>query len=212
MRPLHRRQLFPSICPGREAAATAQAYILPHRHIAPSDGSALRRFEPICLLKSSLCLSLGEAANAFGLGEQMEIVTRNCGIGPQRVQWRALIRQERRIRRQNSVLRAERDEFVGEFLVLSVQVDLVDDEPHTTHGPQLLDEVVRRIRAGRSELRREFERRALARDLAAHADRRAARLAIAADPHKLSAFEQVGQIARIRAIDVGARELDRERR
>ena len=120
-----------------------------------------------------------------------------------------LVGQERRVGRENAVLRAEGHQLVDQLLVLAVQVDLVDQVADPADGPEPLDEVVARCpgtapasSAGNSK------RPALAADLAGDPDRRLARLAIAADPDDLAAFEQVGDVAGIGPVDVDAGQLE----
>ena len=117
------------------------------------------------------------------------------------------VRQERRIGRKDSVFRAQSDQLVDQLFVLAVQVDLVDQIAKPADYPEPLDEVTARSLIGSGELGGKFQRAALGADLAVDANRRLARLAIAARTDDLTAFEQVGDITRVRPVDVDARQL-----
>jgi len=56
------------------------------------------------------------------------------------------------------MLLAEHDQFISQLLVLTVQVDLVDDEADSAHDPKLLDKVVGSTAVGARQLRRKFQR------------------------------------------------------
>ena len=88
-------------------------------------------------------------------------------------------------------------------------VELASARP--ADGPELLDEVVGRVPpVGRGELGGELEALPLAADLAGQPDGRPARLAVAADPDELAPLEQVGDVAGIGPVHVGAGQLDRD--
>ena len=144
-------------------------------------------------------LHAGLAAHVVELRER---ISRDAGVDGSRVQHDPLIGQERRVRREDAVLGAQRHQLVDQLSVLAVHIDLVDEITEPAHGPEPLDEIVTAAAAGAGKLGREFQASPLAGHLARHADRGAARLAVAACPDDLPAFEQVGKIARIGAVDV----------
>ena len=135
------------------------------------------------------------------------------GSSSTRVERDALVGQERGVGGEDAVLGAQRDQLVDQLLVLAVQVDLVDDEADPPDGPELLDEVVRRVpRPARPARRGTRTVRRSPPTLPEIRNGRPARLAIAAGQDELAALEEVGEVAGIGPVDVGAGELDPDRR
>ena len=153
-------------------------------------------------------IPLSDARLAVDLIERTQCVACPIGIFESRVELDPFIGQERRVRRENAIFRAEGDQLVNQLFVLAMEVDLVDQVAEPAHDPEPLDEVVARTSVSAGQLGREFELAALAADLAVDANRRLSRLAIAARPDDLAPFEQVGNVAGIGPVDVDARQLE----
>ena len=99
------------------------------------------------------------------------------------------------------MLRRQGNQLLDQFVVLALQVHLVDDIADAAHGPKLFDECIRVVLALLRQLRRKIEFSLFLADLAANGYLGVAWLLVAPDQHQLFALEQVVDVARIHAID-----------
>src|SRR5262245_52924348 len=107
------------------------------------------------------------------------------------MQWHPFVSKKRSVRGKNAILGAQCHQFVRQLFVLTMQVDLVDNEADAAHDPQFLYEIVSRALVGSRQLGGELERASLATDFARKAYCALARLMVPPDPHELAPFEQV---------------------
>ena len=82
------------------------------------------------------------AEAAAHLAQPPERLAGPVGVLHRRVKRYPLVGQERRVRREDAVLRAQADQLVDQLLVLAAQVDLVDQVADAPRGPDPLDELV----------------------------------------------------------------------
>ena len=83
------------------------------------------------------------------------------GVFKPGMQLHPFVGQERRVGREDAVLRAQGDQLVDQLLVLAVEVDLVDQVAKPAHDPEPLDEVMARSTADARKLGRKFTRHAV---------------------------------------------------
>jgi len=99
------------------------------------------------------------------------------------------------------VLGGQCDQFVDQFLVLTLQIDLVDNLADAADRPQFLDEGLRVVRGLLDQLGGKTECLLRAIDLARQRDLGIARLLVTSHQHQLIACKQVDRVLGIHAAD-----------
>src|SRR5690242_20494875 len=99
------------------------------------------------------------------------------------------------------MLERKQYKFLDEFFVLALEIDLVENFSHATHGPQSFDERLRLVVAALDEIGREIELLFVVAGLAGDFDLRRAAFLVAPDDYELFAREQVDHVLGIHSID-----------
>ena len=99
--------------------------------------------------------------------------------------------QERRVGSDDAVLGREHHQFLDQFVVLSLEVDFVENLADSPHGPQLFDERQAFVAAMIDEVGREVEFLRRAIDAAGDLDLRRASFLVSPDNHQLLAGKQI---------------------
>ena len=153
-------------------------------------------------MQLGLGVALGEADLAAGRFQLLQAISRPTDIeGEVLIARGSVVGEERRVRREDAVPPAERDQFLDQFLVLALQVDLVDQLADPAHGPQLLDKGIRLIAGTGDQLGREVKRPLLAADRAGDRHLGIAGLLVSPYQHQLLPGEQIDGAFGIQPID-----------
>ena len=108
-----------------------------------------------------------------------------------------LVGHERRIGRKNAVPGGQFDQFLYEFVVFALQVQLVEDFAHAADGPKFFDECEALIAALIRECGGKIELLLFLADSALNDDLGRPGLLVSADQHQLLAGKQIHVVLRI---------------